>query len=198
MVLESLLNWLKRYLKQRSSPSCYTLSTSQNPAKETMLQTDTSESVSEHHLFLQDEQLSGCLQRWQLCCKARSTCVLFLLSSISSCSWLNNPKVCSVGRTSGAWEPLWGTLGCSMRTCPQYPAKQWALLEEQQFHRGGCWWYGTMNSSVIAFNETEQCFWTWWFRWGCPFTCCIGVLRLALRRLKWVFGCLNACLKIKI
>lgn len=69
------------------------------PAKETMLQTYTPGWYFGHRLFLWGVGLSGCPQMRQLCCKVKSTHIIFrpLLFLV------RQPlKVCSVGRAGGA------------------------------------------------------------------------------------------------
>lgn len=48
-------------------------------------------------------------------------------------------------------------------------------------------WYDRIQQNRTFLNLTAQV--------GCPSTCCIELIRLALRKFKWVFECLSACLR---
>lgn len=109
---------------------------------------------SEPPLFLRSGGLGGSPWRWPLCCKAKSTHVTFQFSSVSSCSWLNNPNVCCVGRASGAWEPLWGTVGCYAGT-RLTPSPETSSAEEaaDSWRRMAVAWYDEQQRNGIQWDR---------------------------------------------
>lgn len=126
----------------------------------------------------------------------QSTRVVFQSPSSLSCSRQTTPR-------SAAWlvpvEPIpVRDSGILLRDTSPAPSQAMGSAGGAAVSQSWCWRHRTMNSTTLAFSETEKRCWTPRVRWGCPFTCCIGVLRLALREIKWVFVCLNTCLKIKI
>lgn len=251
-ILERSLKYLRRCLKHRSDPPCYSPRPSQPPVKEITLQSNASEWCVEHRGFSRGMH-SGHKRHSRV---RERYCCLVMLSAVRAPdpraaplaqgihTWAKDlstwcakdsaaaPKVATSVQSPkfscscpGIFHSLpilmkhpqglqHGTCWCSLETpgrdgvalwhhtgphplCLPY---WWALLEEQQLFCGqGCWWHRTVNCNVMALNGTERLsLWARWLKRRCPYTYCVQVLRLVLRRLKWVFGCLNACLKIKI
>lgn len=107
---------------------------------------------SEPWLFLRGAGLGGCPQRQQLCCKAKSPHAVFRLTSFSTRSWLNDPKVCGVGCAGG--DPCEGRRDAAWGRVPSTQVSDELYWGSSRFTEGDVG--GTVRRTATRSHSTRQ------------------------------------------